>query len=132
MVKARILNADPAVWGSMSGRGCHPADPTGSVFGKAHWPLPAPHERGQEDKKRVPAATTPADLKAKRDIRLRGGAGLSTLADFKAEARTLGVADRQLLDKLDEIWAKSLPNEALRKMQCNNALKSAIKRRGNA
>ncbi len=32
--------------GDIGGRGCHPADPTGVIFGLKHWPLPQPHERG--------------------------------------------------------------------------------------
>lgn len=34
--------------GSLGGRGRHPADPTGEFYGDTHWPLPLPHERGNE------------------------------------------------------------------------------------
>ncbi len=34
--------------GSLGGRGRHPADPTGEIYGDTHWPLPLPHERGNE------------------------------------------------------------------------------------
>lgn len=34
--------------GSLGGRGRHPADPTGELFGDTHWPLPMSHERGNE------------------------------------------------------------------------------------
>jgi len=34
--------------GSLGGRGRHPADPTGEIYGDSHWPLPLPHERGNE------------------------------------------------------------------------------------
>lgn len=32
--------------GDLGGRGCHPSDPTGEIFGPKHWPLPLPHEKG--------------------------------------------------------------------------------------
>jgi hypothetical protein len=32
--------------GDLGGRGCHPSDPTGEIYGNNHWPLPLPHELG--------------------------------------------------------------------------------------
>ena len=42
-----IKDEAPYSWGSLGGRGFHPADPTGAVFGPTHWPQPQPHERGK-------------------------------------------------------------------------------------
>jgi len=36
--------------GNIGGRGNHPADPTGEVFGPTHWPLPQEHEKTRSNK----------------------------------------------------------------------------------
>lgn len=36
--------------GDLGGRGRHPSDPTGEIFGDRHWPLPLAHEKGKSVK----------------------------------------------------------------------------------
>ncbi len=45
--------------GDLGGRGCHPCDPTGTIFGSTHWPLRQPHEGGTEMKYMLINVTTP-------------------------------------------------------------------------
>ena len=45
MKKATETNQRPGSWRP---RGRHPNDPTGEFYGDSHWPLPLPHERGNE------------------------------------------------------------------------------------
>ena len=45
--------------GDIGGRGCHPKDPTGEIFGKTHWPLPQPHEGGKTVKYMIIETSTP-------------------------------------------------------------------------
>ena len=33
--------------GDLGGRGRHPSDPTGEIYGNKHWPLPLAHEKGK-------------------------------------------------------------------------------------
>jgi hypothetical protein len=33
--------------GDLGGRGRHPSDPTGEIYGDKHWPLPLAHEKGK-------------------------------------------------------------------------------------
>lgn len=33
--------------GDLGGRGRHPSDPTGEIYGDKHWPLPLEHEKGK-------------------------------------------------------------------------------------
>lgn len=41
-IKSQETNLQP---GDIGGRGRHPNDPTGEIYGDQHWPLPQPHEK---------------------------------------------------------------------------------------
>lgn len=44
--------------GDLGGRGRHPSDPTGEIYGDAHWPLPLEHEKGKSMKYMLIDVTT--------------------------------------------------------------------------
>ena len=118
-------------WGSGGGRTTHPVDPKGEIFGPTHWPKAAPHEKldltGRTAgfiimEKPVVDKLVPTPKPATTT-------GLITLDDFKKEAITLEVNSPELFKKLAAIWDKQLPNEGMRRMQANNLIRNALKRR---
>lgn len=126
MKRKSNLDAAPHQWGSLGGRGCHPIDPTGAVFGPRHWPMPLPHEKNQPmaevapvKKERPPPAPRPATT-----------TGLITKQDFLDEVvKVLGRTDAELNTKIAKWFTRSDVGEGMKRMQCNLLIRNALKRK---
>lgn len=131
----------PHEWGSGQGRGHHPADPSGHMFGPRHWPLAAPHERGDYTgrtagfKKPDPVLTPqtkdskPREVPSIKPAAVSSSTGLVTRDDFLKEAEKLGVLDATLTTKIAKCFVDPAPNEGMRRMRANNLLRNALKRK---
>lgn len=139
--KQKVEDLPDYDWGGTGGRTTHPVDPTGEIFGKSHWPKAQPHEKFDWTGKTAGFVKTEPERYTTPGMRVQQAVseavakekttttGLVTLEDFLAEAERAGVLDAVLTTKLHLVWKKELPNEGMRRMQANNLLRNAIKRK---
>lgn len=114
-------------FGDIGGRGPHPgAHLAPTLFPADHWPLPQAHEAAGASK---PAEAARVQEKAPEAPRKPATTtGLITLQDFMDEAARLGVASADLNTKFAKYF-RDAPNEGMRRMCCNNALRCALKKK---